>query len=209
VSCVINPRNRLLFLNGVADTQIMSDIKLKYEHELFCQRYIVDFNGSKAYKSVYPNVTDESARACASELLTNVNVKRRIDQLMESRIAAVRITADRVLHEFERLAMVDPLEAYTPEGQLKPMHEIPEDLRRAISSIEVDELFEGRGSDRTQVGYTKKLKFWPKEKALEALGKYLKMFVDRLEHSGSLTLEDAIVGVRKKESQGKGDSGAE
>lgn len=172
----------------------MADIKLKYEHELFCQRYVLDFNGSQAYKHVYPDTGDDAARSSASTLLTNPNIQRRIDQLMEHRLAAVRVTADRVLHELERLAMVDPAEAYTPDGQLKPMHEIPEDLRRSIAAIEVDELFAGKGDAREQIGYTKKIKFWPKEKALEQLGKYLKMFSDRLDvnHTGKLTLEDLV-----------------
>ena len=42
----------------------------------------------------------------------------------------------------------------------------------------------GTGRDREKVGVTRKVKFWDKPRALELLGKYLKMFTDKFEHTG-------------------------
>jgi len=46
-----------------------------------------------------------------------------------------------------------------------------------------------------------KVKFLDKLKAIEVLGKNLKMFVDRVEHSGSLTLEQMVEGSIPDESE--------
>ena len=43
-----------------------------------------------------------------------------------------------------------------------------------------------------RIRYWKKVKMYDKQKALELYGKYLKMFGDRVEHTGSLTLEELV-----------------
>lgn len=58
---------------------------MKPEHKLFCQKYVEYYcNGTKAYMSVYPDCSYESARVCASDLLTNLNIKAYIKELQDS-----------------------------------------------------------------------------------------------------------------------------
>ncbi len=110
-------------------------------------------------------------------------VECRGEWLGELVIAGIRAIAD-----------LDLAEAYDAQGALKPMHQIPEHIRRAIAAVEVAELYEGQGQDRRLAGQTSKLKLVSKEKALELLGKYRKMFVDRIEHQGKVTLEELVGG---------------
>ena len=50
----------------------------------FCDEYLSDLNATRAYKAVYKGVkSDEVAKAAASRLLTNVNVKKYIADRME------------------------------------------------------------------------------------------------------------------------------
>lgn len=50
----------------------------------FADEYIIDLNATRAYKAVYKNVkNDETAKAAASRLLTNVNVKKYIDKQLQ------------------------------------------------------------------------------------------------------------------------------
>ena len=72
-------------------------------------------------------------------------------------------------------------------------------LRKALASVEVDELFEGTGKDREQTGYTKKIKTTDKLKALELLGKHLKMFTDVTEVRGLEGLGDRLRAARLRE----------
>lgn len=50
----------------------------------FCDEYIIDCNATRAYKTAYPHVkSDGAARACASKLLTNPNIKAYIDEQLK------------------------------------------------------------------------------------------------------------------------------
>jgi phage terminase small subunit len=63
--------------------------------------------------------------------------------------------------------------AFDDTGALKSPNNWPDDLAAVVASVETDELFEGSGEDRNQIGYTKKLKVWEKVKAIEALSKLM------------------------------------
>lgn len=65
---------------------------------IFCDEYLIDLNGTRAYKVAYPNIKkDEIARASASRLLTNVNVKLYIEERMAEKEAEAIATQDEVL----------------------------------------------------------------------------------------------------------------
>lgn len=164
--------------------------ELEPRQERFCREYIIDLNGTQA--AIRAGYAENSAQEQASRLLSNAMVKARVDELKLKRNDRLDIKADDVLREVLRLAMVDITQAFDENGNLKPIKDIPEDVRRALSSIEVDELFEGSGKDREHVGRTRKVRFWDKVKSLELLGKHLSLFKDRVEHSADESLERMI-----------------
>jgi Phage terminase, small subunit len=50
----------------------------------FADEYIIDLNATRAYKVAYSSVkNDETAKAAASRLLTNVNVKNYVDEQLQ------------------------------------------------------------------------------------------------------------------------------
>lgn len=50
----------------------------------FCDEYVIDLNGTRAYRTAYPNIkSDEAAAVCASRLLSNVNIRAYIDERLE------------------------------------------------------------------------------------------------------------------------------
>lgn len=50
----------------------------------FADEYIIDLNATRAYKAAYPSVKkDEAAKAAGSRLLTDVNVKKYIDEQLK------------------------------------------------------------------------------------------------------------------------------
>lgn len=103
-------------------------------------------------------------------------------------------TVQRVIDELKALALTDLREAFDADGKLKPMSSLPPAISRAIATVEVFEEWEGRGDDRKFLGLTKKVKLWDKTKALELIGKNLKMFVDQVEHKHQVSLEDLVNG---------------
>lgn len=167
------------------------------KQEQFCREYIVDLNATQA--AIRAGYSEKTAREQASRLLSKVNVGTRIQSLMNARAKRVEVNADTILRELLKLALSDLRKLFDDKGQLLPPDQWPDDAAVAVASVEVEELFDGYGEERHQIGFTKKVKFWDKPRALELLGKHLKLFTDRVEHSGKVTLEELVGGSQGKE----------
>ena len=115
-------------------------------------------------------------------ILHDPEVRARIDE----DLIKADVTVDRVRAEFKKLAFYSPRDFFDEDGKLLPLAEIDENAAMAINSIEVTEIFDGVGKDRIHVGNTKKIKLADKGQNLERLGRYLKMFTDKIEHSGKI-----------------------
>lgn len=103
---------------------------------------------------------------------------------------------ERVLLEVRRVASADLKDAYGPDGELLHPTEWPPQLRAALKGVKVREEFNKEGD---HIATHKEVMFWDKLKALEILAKNLKLLTDRVEHTGSITLEDLVVGSNSKE----------
>ena len=58
--------------------------ELTPKQKAFCDEYLTDLNGARAYKAVYKSIkNDATARANASRALTNANVKAYIAERMK------------------------------------------------------------------------------------------------------------------------------
>lgn len=130
--------------------------------------------------------------------MTNADICSRIEKANEEVNSGLGLTVERVKLEIARLAFYDPIDFWNPNGTAKPIHEIPEDSRRAIAGFETAELFEGSGEDRALAGYIKKFKLVSKDRALELAGRHLKMFVDRVEISDADELVAKLTAGRKR-----------
>lgn len=79
--------------------------KLKNEkHERFCNEYIKDLNATQSYMRTYKVKKEETAKAAAARLLTNVNVQARIREIMARREKRTEITTDMVVKRLADLA---------------------------------------------------------------------------------------------------------
>lgn len=142
----------------------------------FCREYIVDLNATQA--AIRAGYAEPSAKEQASRLLTNDNISSEVQRLMNERAERVEVTADMVLRELIGIATVDLSEAFDEFGALKPIKDIPKNVRKAIAGIETLQIGDGAGQ-------LKKVRFWDKNKSLEMLGRHLKLFVDKIEHTGA------------------------
>jgi phage terminase small subunit len=172
------------------------------KQQRFCEEYILDLNATKA--AIRAGYSSETARSIGSENLSKPDIEAEIERLLEKRSGKLAIKAEDVLRETYLMAMSDIGEAFDEEGKLKPIHEIPMHLRRMISSVEVDELWEPKedGKGKEQVGFTRKIKFWSKEKALHLLGQHLNLFIERHDVTGKVTLEQLVASTGSTGSTG-------
>lgn len=164
----------------------------------FCDEYLIDLNATRAYKVAYPNCKkDETASAAGSRMLGNVKVQEYIQEQQKEREERTKITQDMIVNELAKIAFLDISNLYNENGGLKNIQDIDENTRKAISSLETFEEFEGYGEDREKVGDTKKVKLIDKTKALELLGKHLGMFKDKLDISQDKPFE-VNISIKKK-----------
>lgn len=177
------------------------------KQELFCPEYIKTRNGTRAAIAAgYPMKT---ARQMAAENLTKPYIRARINELLREVIDKIKVDAQFILREILNSAVIDIADAYDENGNLKPIHEMPEPLRKAIIEVKSEELYDGRGKDRECIGTAKSIKIQDRLRALELLGKHLKMFTDVHEIPGLDHLAERLKAADErvaKEKQGTGGS---
>lgn len=156
--------------------------KLTIKEQLFVREYLKDFNASRAYRDA--GYKAKSTRQSAYKLLTYNYIQEKIKDQVEARYKKLEMDGDRVLLELDRIGNSNIQDLFDDKNCIKNIKDIPEDLARAISSIEVSEIWEWEDGERTQVGEKIKVKFWDKPKGLELKGKYHKLFTERLEVGG-------------------------
>lgn len=108
---------------------------------------------------------------------------------------------DVIIGQLREMSSADIAEAFDKAtNTLLPIHDIPPNVRAMIAAIEVEELFEGRGDNRTQIGYLKKIKLWDRNKAVETFARHHKMLVDKVEHNADQTLADLLAQSKKPDA---------
>ena len=105
---------------------------------------------------------------------------------------------DRVLLEVATLSFGNPADIFNEDHSLKPVEEWPDDLKRSVTAIEVQETFDGTGENRTHTGYLKKVKFESKLGGLKLMSQLYKMLSEKAE-DGQMKLEDLVTGGKKNE----------
>lgn len=174
----------------------LKSAKLNPKQRAFVAEYLVDRNATAAAKRA--GYSARTAKEQGYRLLTNVHVRDAIDAGIADQEKRTGITADRVLEELGRVAFFNLAQCYDGKGQLIRPDQLPEDVARAIGSIEVDEIFVGRGDERELQGLMKKLKPHDKVKALELLGKHFKLFVEKVEIEYGEKLGEALKAARER-----------
>lgn len=153
--------------------------KLTDKQKIFCREYIVDLNATQA--AIRAGYSEKTAKDIGCQNLAKLNIQTEIAELMENREERLDVSADNVVRELMNIAMSDIGAIFNDDGSIKPLSEIPKDVRKAIAGIDVFEELEGRGKDQELIGFTKKVRLWDKNKALEMLGRHLKMFTDKIQ----------------------------
>lgn len=150
----------------------------------FIDEWLVDLNASAAY--VRAGYAAKNANVDASKLLSKLmafpDVATRVAAAKARQAEASELSAQRVLKELMAFAFVDIGEAFGTDGQLLPLGEMPASVRRAISSIETASVGDA--------GVTvTKVKFVDKARGLELLGKHLKLYTEKVQHEGGVSVE--------------------
>jgi phage terminase small subunit len=134
------------------------------KQQRFVEEYLIDLNGTQA--AIRAGYSARTANEQAARLLANASVADAVREAQAKRSERTEITADYVL---------------------KGIHEVAE---RCLQRAPV---MAGRGEDRTQLIDGDGRHVWTFDatganKAFELLGKHLKLFTEKVEHSGEMSL---------------------
>lgn len=158
----------------------------------FIAEYLVEPNAHTA--AVKAGYSPKTARVQGPRLLSNAVIKREIEAALKRRSERVEVKQDDVLRALVNVLNIDIGRCFDEHGRLLQLHEMPEDARKAIASVEVTEIWE-RASDNPKdgkpvaIGTLSKLKLLDKMKAIELAGKHLGLFTEKVEHSGTVSIE--------------------
>lgn len=112
---------------------------------------------------------------------------------------------ERILAEYRNISSFSLDKIYTSEGALRPISEWDESARAAVAGIESLEVNEDIDGEKVLVGEVKKVKLWDKNKALQDIGKHLKMFAEVIDinHNTTVSIVGALEEADKRLAQAR------
>lgn len=163
---------------------------LSIKEQIFVREYLKDENGTRS--AIAAGYAKGSATVTASRMLRKANIQAALANVTKRLCDNLEITDERVLREVARLAFYDPRKLFDANGRIKPITELDDDTAMAIAGIETAHKVVGDQADGMVV-FTK-IKLTDKRSACELLGRKLKLWTDKVEHGGRLTLEQLLCG---------------
>lgn len=152
------------------------------KQQRFVEEYLVDLNATQA--AIRSGYSPNTAQEQGARLLSKAMVADAVRKAQADRTERTEINADWVLSRLGEEARADIADLFDDNYRLKPVPEWPLIWRQGlVSGIEVEELFEGRGEDRENIGRLHKVKLSDRIKRIELIGKHIgvQAFRDRVE----------------------------
>lgn len=156
--------------------------RLTDKQKKFIDEYLIDLNATQA--AIRAGYSQKNAFKIGSELLQKTTVQKYMQKCMKDREKRTEITQDKVLNELAAIGfanIVDYLEVKDDTVKVFNTADIPKEKLRAVAEIK-----------QTKDGIS--IKIHDKVKALEDIAKHLGMFIDKVEHTGNIS-----VGTKKLE----------
>ncbi len=134
---------------------------LPVKHATFVAEYLVDYNGRAAAAAA--GFSKKTSGVQASRLLTNVKVRRAINEGQRLRSLRLGITADRIAVELANIAFADLRDIVTIEGGQMRVRDTADLTRQQSAAI----------SEISETNAGLRVRMHSKVAALENLGKHL------------------------------------
>ncbi len=137
--------------------------------KLFCMYYVGEckFNGTKAAEMA--GYEPNNAASYAVYLLKNPNISQYIESCKADLGKRIGVDAEKIAREYMKLAFLDISDVVSEDGNLKPLSDMSENAKAAISGIELNEMQIGEGS----AVVVKKVKLYNKIDSLDKLAKMI------------------------------------
>jgi len=179
------------------------------KHEIFCQECAQGKTPGEAYVIAGFSKNDGNA----GRLNKSEKIRSRIEEIQNMRIKSTGITVERLLQEYAAIATVDIAEAIEWNESKAVMVVHPDTGKETIRLVQGVFLKASRDLPKrvtaaiAEVAQTKdglRIKFHSKTAALDSLARIMGQFRDKLDITGTLTLEQLVMqSIREEAEQGK------
>lgn len=160
--------------------EMLNESDLTDANKAFCREYIFDWNGCRAYKAAYGEMSDEVARAAASRLLTKVNVKEYIEEIQKDLEKLAGISRMKVISEHMKIAFSSIAHMHNTWIKRKEFDKLTPEQKECIEEISTKTQhkteWEYEDGEKIPIDYTVeyvKIKLYDKQKSLDAINKML------------------------------------
>jgi phage terminase small subunit len=176
--------------------------KAQEKQATFVGEYLIDRNGTRA--AIAAGYAPRSASVTSCRLLRNAKVQAAVSELTEERLERLEVTADTVLQELAKIAFAnigDYLSVGADGSVNVDISELTSVQAAALADLRIDEYASENGSVRRT-----RIRLASKTKALELLGKHLKLWSDRFDHERTVNLAEEIRKARERVLRGMSDA---
>lgn len=153
-----------------------SDGELNERHRIFCQEYILDWNGTRSYQAAYPDASYETAMANASTLLRKAKIQAYIKELQDDLEKQAGISRLMVANELKKLAFSSISKLHNTWIERAEFEDLTDDEKASIQEIDTKILKKNIGTTKkpeiVDVEYIK-VKLYDKVRAIESIKKML------------------------------------
>lgn len=167
----------------------------------FVQNYLRHGRPSRAYREAGYECKPEYVAKSANVVLNLPHVAAFIAEHRKEQRERFQVDEDRIMLELGRIAFGSLNSFLKPAGDGAAMvttfEDVTEDDMAMLEEVTVDTYFEGHGDDAKEVKRTK-IKLVSKIKAIELLGKKLKLWTDRIELDGNVDISSKIIDARRR-----------
>lgn len=167
-------------------------MKLTPKQKRFCEEYLIDLNATQA--AIRAGYSMKRAKEIGHQQLQKPLVQESIQKAMNERSKRTEITADSVLEELHHIAFDDIKNYLEFRTELQHVGDEPSTGQPIYRYSQVIEMKDSKQIDTRnvqEVSYSPKdgfkFKLYDKQKALVDLGRHLKLFTEKVEHSGFVT----------------------
>jgi phage terminase small subunit len=154
--------------------------RLRARLRAFVRAYVETGVGAKSLRAI--GFTGTRPDVAASKLLAKPKIREAIAEYEAYAVGESKARIFATVLGLEQTANLDPRRLLDSDGLYLPLDKLPDDICAAIQGIDVEELYEGRGSERKAIGVVKKYKFAPRNEARKLLLQYKGMLADVHKH---------------------------
>lgn len=175
--------------------------KLSVKNEIFCQKYVIYHNATRAAREA--GHSEKSAAVIGCRLLMKVNIQARIVELQHATAQEFNIMKQHIIGILMDSAGAKMEDITDPEtGAVLPPNQWPEHMKRVVTGLESEELYAGS----MPIGLKRKVKLLDRNKSIELLNKMCGFNMpDKVAQTDSTGTQDIIPVIKVYPVQAKNE----